>query len=253
MGIDKNVTCFIDAQSGFNSFAYKNWPQLQLSKEIHTNNCADSVSRNRSTPLVVNQAPTEPVFAPKVFDIRTFGNSLKWEERLPLCAEASSSGLQALRQPAPCMVRVVEQSMQFLGDKSLRMIVGSSGRSITRIKSRGRQQLLEEAAGALAGQARSPQEAEAEVHKLLARRLEALTDATLHVVMAHTAAAASEERERSAEAVGSSLSWKHVLQQLQHPHLPWPDNLPPAGSILSEQLLQRVARRLRGLFVARKL
>ena len=72
--------------------------------------------------------------------------------------------------------------MQFLGDKSLRMIVGSSGRSITRIKSRGRQQLLEEAAGALAGQARSPQEAEAEVHKLLARRLEALTDATLHVV-----------------------------------------------------------------------
>lgn len=71
--------------------------------------------------------------------------------------------------------------------------------------------------------------------------------------MAHTAAAASEERERSAEAVGSSLGWKHILQQLQHPHLPWPDNLPPAGSILSEQLLQRVARRLRGLFVARKL
>lgn len=70
--------------------------------------------------------------------------------------------------------------------------------------------------------------------------------------MTHTAAAASEERESSAGAASGSLGWKHVLQELQQPHLPWPDSLPPAGSILSDQLLQRVARRLRGIFVARK-
>ena len=105
MGIDNKVTCFIDAQSGLNSFAYKNWPQLQMNKELRTKICSDFVSSNRDITLLGNQAPTESI---KVFDMRTFGNSLKWEERPPLSvyrdAAASSSGLQALRQPAPCMV-----------------------------------------------------------------------------------------------------------------------------------------------------
>ena len=65
--------------------------------------------------------------------------------------------------------------------------------------------------------------------------------------MAHTAVAAEES-----SSVGR-LGWQHVLQELQQPAqlLPWPDSLPPAGAILSEQLLQRVARRLRGIFCAR--
>lgn len=77
---------------------------------------------------------------------------------------------------------MVEKSLRFLENKSLKMIVAPSGRSMTRINDRRGQQLLEEAAGSLVDQARSPQEAEGELHKLLARRLEALTDATLHVV-----------------------------------------------------------------------
>ncbi len=204
--------------------------------------------------------------APRVFDMRTVGNSLQWEKRLPLSvrsAAASSSGLQTLRRPAPGILRVVEKALPFLDDNCLKVTVPSIGRSATR-----RQMLLGEAADAVAGQVRSAQQAEREVLQVLARRLEALTDATLHAVrevgpaalgphvdisvsLQVMESAAATASVGSATAGGTTLGWQHVLRELQLP-LRWPDSLPPAESMLSEQLLQRVARRLDVIFCSKK-
>ena len=263
MGIDKNSTSFIDSQSGLNSFAYKNWPQLQMCREHRQTNEANFAA---STALASPASGS----APRVFDMRTVGNSLQWEERLPLSvrsAAASSSGLQTLRRPAPGILRVVENALPFLDDNCLKVTVPSSGRSATRPVSR-RQMLLEEAADAVAGQFSSAQQAEREVLQVLARRLEALTDATLHAVrevgpaalgphvdtsvsLQVMESAAATATVGSATAGGTTLGWQHVLRELQLP-LRWPDSLPSAESMLSEQLLQRVARRLDVIFCSKK-